>query len=150
MSRDAVWSDLAKLRHFGKNIWAFIQYMAQFFNLFGPIFVLLGRPIFVVINGPNWSKPLVIWSHCLLITFNWRPPHPKKFAGFESETSWIEEWKKRLEVAGDPWTAHWLTQQVHHPTSSSNSYLKTCNITMAWTILWLKTNYLSSLYPFNF
>ena len=50
-----------------------------------------------------------------------RPPHPKKFAGYENENSWRDEWKNRLEKASDSWTGQWLSQQVIIIRKSDNT-----------------------------
>ena len=52
-----------------------------------------------------------------------RPPHPKKYAGFEHETSWIDDWKKRLVEAGDSWASLWLSQQVLLPPLNPQGWI---------------------------
>ena len=49
------------------------------------------------------------WAH-FMFGFNARPPHPEMYAG--GVEKWKEEWIKRLEKAGAPWTPQWFTNQV--------------------------------------
>ena len=61
------------------------------------------------------------WSNCMF-TWNAKPPHPEMFAGLENSSSltegekmdkWKQEWKKRLEISGAPWTKNWLSHQTY-------------------------------------
>ena len=64
-----VWPDLAKFRHFGKNLQVVDQFLMVYF-VFGKIMSLpwqicdnIGL-IFIVANGQILKNNLTIWSHC--------------------------------------------------------------------------------------
>ena len=57
-----------------------------------------------------------------MFTWNAKPPHPEMYAGFDSVQNlsdlerfekWKSEWRKRLEIAGAPWTSKWLSHQSY-------------------------------------
>ena len=66
----ALWPDLAKLRHFGKMLKVFGQFLEGLINIchnFEPIlahFMLLGQ-FWLLQMAKFWKISLAIWSHCL-------------------------------------------------------------------------------------
>ena len=65
----SVLPDLAKFRHFGKNLKVFGHFkklylvFGNLLNLLWQIFYATGQ-IFIVVNGQKMKHYLAIWSHC--------------------------------------------------------------------------------------
>ena len=71
----AVWPDLAKFRHFGKNLQVFGKFLTAYLlfgnmlSLLWQIWYIIGQIIFVA-NNQILNNNLTIWSHCWI---GWKP-----------------------------------------------------------------------------